>query len=131
MNSYNFQISDKFLASPTEIRHCGPSTTCVGARWKLRKMVQVPYPEPSYSFQDHSVTERRLRVVKVPYPQPEQCLPDASAPDPLPESRESSLGWDSGVSWGNFRPHAIASPWSEPRSGSSVEISASAIGRNP
>jgi hypothetical protein len=72
MNSYNFQIFSKFLPPPTEIRNKDQSTQGVGARWKLRRMVQVPYPEPSYSFPNHTVTERLLRVVKVPYPQPEQ-----------------------------------------------------------
>ncbi|MCT7986644.1 hypothetical protein NG796_25560 [Laspinema sp. A4] len=125
MNLYNFQISDKFLAPPTEIRPGEPSATFVGARWKLRRMVPVPYPEPSYSFPEHTVTERLLRVVKVPYPQPEQHLPDASALDPLEPSREPSPGWDSVGPCGTSHHQTIRSHWSEPRSRSPVQISAS------
>ncbi|MGL5196282.1 MAG: hypothetical protein ACRC8Y_22055 [Chroococcales cyanobacterium] len=131
MNSYNFQIFDKFLPPPTEIGNEDPSAKCVGATWKLRRMVQVPYPEPSCSFPDHTVTERLLRVVKVPYPQPEHPLPDASAPDPLEQTRESCSGWDPVLPLGNSHHRTILSNWSEPLSRSTVRITASRIQRDP
>ncbi len=117
MKSYNFQIFNKFLSPPTEIGNQDPSAKSVGATWKLRRVVQVPYPEPSYSFPDHT-TERLLRLVKVPYPQPEQRLPDLSDPD----SREL---------WENCHHRTIPSNWSEPLSRSTVAISASRIQRDP
>lgn len=131
MKSYNFQISDKFLALPTEIGNEDPSAKCVGATWKLRRMVQVPYPEPSCSFPDHTLTERLLRVVKVPYPQPEHPVPDASAPDPLEPTRESCSGWDPVETWGNSLHRRIRSNWSEPLSISTVPIAAARIQRDP
>ncbi|MCT7963173.1 hypothetical protein NG791_21095 [Laspinema sp. D1] len=131
MKSYNFQIFDKFLPPPTEIRNEDQSTQGVGATWKLRRMVQVPYPEPSYSFSEHTVTERLLRVVKVPYPQPEYPLPDASARDPLEPTRESCPRWDPVVTRWNSHHRTIGSNWSEPLSGSTVAIASSRIQRDP
>ena len=131
MNSDNFQISDKFLATPTEIRNEDPSAQSVGATWKLRRMVQVPYPEPSYSFSDHTLTERLLRVIKVPYPQPEHPLPEASAPDPLEPTRQACSGRDPVETWGNYHHLKICSNWSEPLSRSTIPISDSRIQRDP
>ncbi len=131
MNSYNFQISDKFLAPSPKIGDEDPSAKGVGATWKLRRMVQVPYPEPSCSFPDHTVTERLLRVVKVPYPQPEQRLTDASAPDPLEPTQESCSGWDPVETWGNSHHRRIRSNWSEPLARSTMRITTSRIQRDP
>ncbi len=131
MKSYNFQNFNKFLPPPTEIGNEDPSAKCVGATWKLRRVVPVPYPEPSYSFPDHTVTERLLRVVKVPYPQPEQRLPEPSPPDPREPTRESCSGRDPVETCGNSHHRTIRSNWSTPLSRSTVEISASRIQRDP
>lgn len=131
MNSYNFQIFDKFLPPPTEIGNEDQSTKGLGATWKLRRVVQVPYPEPSYSFPDHTVTERLLRVVKVPYPQPEQRLPHPSTTDPHEPTPETGSGRDPVKTCGNSHHRTIHSHWSAPLSRSTVEISASRIQRDP
>ncbi|AFY81766.1 hypothetical protein Oscil6304_2101 [Oscillatoria acuminata PCC 6304] len=131
MNSYNFQISDKFLAPPTEIGGCEPSAKFEGARWKLRRMVEVPYPEPQYSFAEGAATERLLRVVKVPYPQPKPLVPNGSATDPLEEPQESGQVWEPVDLWESLHHRTIRSTWSEPMSRSQVKITASRIQKNP
>lgn len=131
MNLYNFQISDKFLAPPTEIGGCEQSGKFEGARWKLRRMVEVPYPEPQYSFAEGAVTERLLRVVKVPYPQPKLLVPHGSAPDPLEGPQESDQAWDPVELLESLHHRTIRSTWSEPISRSKVKITDSRIQKNP
>lgn len=131
MNSYNFQISQKFLAPATKIGDGEPSAKLEGARWKLRRMVQVPYPEPSYAFPDHTLTERLLRVVKVPYPQPEHLLSNAAVTDSLEPTQKSSPGWDPVETCGNPHHRTIHYNWGEPLARSTVRITASRIQRDP
>jgi len=131
MNLYNFQISPKFLAPATKIGDGEPSAKLEGARWKLRRMVEVPYPEPSYAFPDHTLNERLLRVVKVPYPQPEHLLSDAAVTDSLEQTQKSSPGWDPVLPLGNPHHRTIRYNWGEPLDRSTVRITDFQIHRDP
>ncbi len=109
MYLYNFQILEKFLAAPVEIADDEKPVMFQGSTWRLRQMVEVPYPEPSHSFCDRPVPKRLLRVVKVPYPQPEHSFSDSAVTDPLQQSRDFFQPWDPVGSVGNPH-HPILSP---------------------
>lgn len=131
MNLYNFQISQQFLAPPTENGHSEPLGRVEGARWKLRKMVEVPYPEAHYSFPEGAVMDKLLRVVKVPYPQPNPLIPNSAAPDPLERPRESGLGSNPVERSEKSHHRTLGFPWREPMSYYSTRLRGSRIQKNP
>jgi hypothetical protein len=131
MNLHNFQINAKFLAATVEIRGEDPSERLKGSTWKLRQMVQVPYPEPPHSFPDPVVAHPVLRVVKVPYPQPEHSLQNSQGMDSQEPSRESDPRSHPVWSLGTWNPSLMPPNWRRVITQATIKIISSRIQSDP